>query len=123
MYLQRSIPIPGEESGFPKVSVSKLRTSKLPHRCQLTFFRVGGRGQGLLVAHVVVLHGLRLVVRGEGEDEPHHGLEVALEHLAAADLVHADLLGGHELQHPLQVLPHPLQRLGLGHDPRNLLSG
>ena len=58
----------------------------------------------------------------QGQYEPHHRLEVSLEDLSAVDLVHADLLAGHELKHPVQVLPHPLQRLGLLNYSRNLLS-
>ena len=70
----------------------------------------------------MVLHALRLVVRGEGKDEAHDGFEVALQHLLAGDGVHPDLLAGHELQHPLEVLPHPLQRLWLVDDPCDLLT-
>ena len=69
-----------------------------------------------------MLHRLRLVVGGQGQDQPHYRLQVALQDLPGADLVHPDLLGGHELQHPLQVLPHALQRLGMFNDPRDLFS-
>ena len=68
----------------------------------------------------MVLHALRLVVRGKGKDEAHDGFEVSLQHLLARDGVHPDLLAGHELQHPLEVLPHPLQGLRLVDDPRDL---
>ena len=70
----------------------------------------------------MMLHRGRLVVGRQGQDEPHHRLEVPLEDLSAADLVHAHLLAGHELQHPVKVLPHPLQRLGLLNYSSNLLS-
>ena len=70
----------------------------------------------------MMLHRGGLVVSGQGQDQSHHRLEVTLEDLPATDLVHPDLLTGHELQHSVQVLPHPLQRFGLLNYPRNLLS-
>ena len=66
--------------------------------------------------------GLRLVVGGQGQDQPHHRLEVSLQDLSGGDGVHLDPLGYHELEDPLQVLPHALEALWVVLDPRHLLA-
>ena len=76
-----------------------------------------------LVEAFVVSDALRLVVRRQGQDQSHDGLEVALQDLLGGDLVHPDPLGGHELEDPLQVLPHAVNRLGVVLNTRNFLSG
>lgn len=40
-------------------------------------------------------------MRGQGQDDAHDALQVALGHLLAGDVCHADPLGRHELQDPL----------------------
>ena len=76
-----------------------------------------------LVEAFVVSDALRLVVRRQGQDQSHDGLEVALQDLLGGDLVHPDPLGGHELEDPLQVLPHAVDRLGVVLDAGDLLAG
>ena len=66
---------------------------------------------------------LWLVVCGQGQDQPHDGLQVALEDLLGRDLVHPDPLGRHELEDALQVLPHAVDGLGVVLDPGDLLPG
>ena len=65
--------------------------------------------RNIIVGYIVMLDGLGLVVRRQRQDEPHHGLQVPLQDLSGADLVHPDLLGGHELQNSLQIFSHSLQ--------------
>ena len=60
----------------------------------------------------MVFDALGFVVSRQGQDEPHDGLEVALQQFLGGDAVHADALVRHELQHALQILAHALQRLG-----------
>ena len=67
-------------------------------------------------------HALRLVVCGEGKDESHDGLQVALEDLLGRDLMHPNPFGRHELQDALQVLTHAVDRFGVVLDPRDLLA-
>ena len=82
------------------------------------------RSVEVLVADVVVMtDALRLVVRRKGQNQPHDGLQIAFQDLLRRDLVHSDLLRGHEFQYPLQILPHSLQRFRVVVNSHDFLAG
>lgn len=72
-----------------------------------------GSGWHLLLVGRGGLHALWLVVSGERQDDAHDALQIALRHLLAGDVCHADPFGRHELQDAVQVLSHGLGRDGL----------
>ena len=65
---------------------------------------------------------LRFVVSGQSQDEPHNGLQIALQDLLGRDVMHPDPFSGHELKDPIQVVTHSLQRFRIVFDPGNFLS-